>query len=171
MSVVEQVLGIAATAIERDNTRLTKYTDGSWPTAFLKSPEDWPPEKMAAFSGFLNGMLSGNTTQKERIHMVPGDVIEVNPDALKDEFDEWLARIIAFAMGMSPQALVREVNRATAETSRQVSIEEGLEPWMAWFKDLMDHLVQKVMGYPRLEFVWGQEPTLCRGIITSQKVI
>lgn len=157
MSVVEQVLGIAAAAIERDHTRLLKYTDGSWPGAFVKAPEDWDPEKLATMSGFLNGMLSGNTGQKVKINFVPGDVVKVGEETLKDEFDEWLARIIAFVMGMSPQALVKEVNRATAETSRQIAIEEGLEPWMLWFKSLMDYLVQVVLGYPRLEFVWGED--------------
>ena len=157
LSVTEMVLGIAAAAIERDHTRLTKYTDGSWPTAFLKSPVDWPPAKLAEFSGFLNGILSGNTREKSRVHMVPGDVIQMNADVLKDEFDEWLARIIAFAMGMSPQALVKEINRATAETSRQISIEEGLETWKIWWKDLMNHLVQHMLGYPRIEFVWDED--------------
>jgi hypothetical protein len=57
---------------------------------------------------------------------------------LKDEFDEWLARIICYCFSLSPQALIKQMNRATAETAKQTAQEEGLEPLKLWFKDTVD---------------------------------
>ena len=37
----------------------------------------------------------------------------------KDEFDEWLARIVCYAFSLPPTAFIRQVNRATAETRRK----------------------------------------------------
>ena len=35
----------------------------------------------------------------------------------KDEFDEWLARIVCYAFSLPPTAFIRQINRATAETA------------------------------------------------------
>jgi hypothetical protein len=36
-------------------------------------------------------------------------------EALKDDFDEWLARVICFAFSLPPTAFTKQVNRNTAE--------------------------------------------------------
>jgi hypothetical protein len=49
---------------------------------------------------------------------VPGGVaktfIQTKEPDLKGPFDEWLARIVCFAFSISPQALIQQMNRATA---------------------------------------------------------
>ncbi|MGC2411735.1 MAG: hypothetical protein WA459_03435, partial [Stellaceae bacterium] len=46
----------------------------------------------------------------------------------KDEFDEWLARIVCYAFSLPPTAFTRQINRATAETAQESSLAEGLWP-------------------------------------------
>jgi hypothetical protein len=38
----------------------------------------------------------------------------------KDDFDEWLARIVCYAFSLPPTAFTRQVNRATAEPRRRL---------------------------------------------------
>jgi hypothetical protein len=56
---------------------------------------------------------------------------DLHPDqgaGFKGLFDEWLARIVCFAFSISPQALTQQMNRATAETQKEIAEEEGLAP-------------------------------------------
>ena len=44
---------------------------------------------------------------------------------LKDDFDEWLARIVAFAFSLPPTPFVRQMNRGTAGADQDRGQEEG----------------------------------------------
>ena len=52
-------------------------------------------------------------------------------------FDEWLARIVSFFLDLAPGSHP-PVNRATAETQKELAEEEGLAPILAWAKALID---------------------------------
>ena len=43
------------------------------------------------------------------------------PDAPKDEFDEWLARIVCYAFSVSHQAFVNQTNRSTGEAQKEMA--------------------------------------------------
>ena len=73
----------------------------------------------------------------------------------KDEFDEWLARIVCYAFSLPPTAFTPQVNRATAEASQAAALEEGLAPLAGWVKRLIDSVIQDLMGHTDLEFVWS----------------
>src|SRR6516162_9880681 len=73
----------------------------------------------------------------------------------KDDFDEWLARIVCYAFSLPPTAFTPQVNRATAQTAQEAALEEGLAPLMGWVKRLVDSVIQKRMGHSDLEFTWS----------------
>jgi hypothetical protein len=75
----------------------------------------------------------------------------------KDDFDEWLARIVCYAFSLPPTAFTRQINRATAETAQEASLDEGQAPLMGWVKRLADHVIQDVTGDTDLEFAWAVE--------------
>ncbi|MBV9814087.1 MAG: phage portal protein, partial [Acetobacteraceae bacterium] len=79
----------------------------------------------------------------------------VKDSPIKDEFDEWLARIVCYAFSLPSTAFTRQVNRATAETAQEAALEEGLAPLMGWIKRLADHVIQDHMGQRDLEFAWS----------------
>jgi hypothetical protein len=72
----------------------------------------------------------------------------------KDEFDEWLARIVCYAFSLPPTPFIRQMNRATADTAQDAALAEGLAPLMGWVKRLVDHVIQDRMGHADLEFAW-----------------
>src|SRR6202043_1626986 len=75
----------------------------------------------------------------------------------KDEFDEWLARIICFAFSVPPQWGVKGMNRATAQNQSEQAEAEGLESTKEWVKDLIDEIVAEEFASPDLELHWLEE--------------
>jgi hypothetical protein len=92
---------------------------------------------------------------------VPGEtaakVVQTKEPQHKDDFDEWLARIICFAFSVPPQWATKAMNRATAENQSAQAEEEGLEPTKEWIKDLIDEIVAEEFSSPDLELHWLEE--------------
>lgn len=59
---------------------------------------------------------------------------------LKNEFDEWLVRIVCAAFSYPPQAFTALSNRSTAEQHEKTAEEEGLGPLKLWFADLANEI-------------------------------
>ena len=100
--------------------------------------------------------MSGNLARRRQTKFMPADfkLIEARQLSLKDQYDEWLARIICYAFSVPVSPFVSQVNRATSETLRQQAAQEGLVPLKAWVKNALDHVIQECMAEPGLEFVW-----------------
>ena len=159
MSPVEQVAGIVNIAINRQMSQLEYYTAGSVPDVVIGTPESWNAQQIADFQQYWDSILSGNTEERRRARFIPHGVTPtvLKADSLKDMYDEWLARVICYAFSLPPSALVKETNRATAETAKEAAQEEGLEPIKAWFKDLMDEVLARCFGADDLEWSWVDE--------------
>ena len=158
-SPVEQIIMTVNIALRRQVHQLQFYTEGNIPEALLGVPEDWNPDQIAQFQAFFDSVLEGNTAQRRKATFIPGGVAPtmLRPDGLKDEMDEWLARIVCFAFSISPQAMVKAMNRATADTAKDQALAEGLVPIMNWTKNLMNFLIWKFWGYTDLTFDWIQK--------------
>lgn len=158
-SHVEQVIMTVNIALRRQIHQLQYFTEGNIPEALIGVPEDWNPDQIKQFQEYWDSLLEGNTAQRRHAKFVPGGIkpTMLRGDTLKDEFDEWLSRIVCFAFSISPQALVKQMNRATAETAYDQATAEGLTPVMNWVKDLMDYVIQKYFGHDDLEFKWDEE--------------
>ena len=90
------------------------------------------------------------------VKFVPADfkLTETRQPPLKDQYDEWLARVICYAFSVPASAFVSQVNRATSETLRMQATQEGLVPLKAWVKSALDQVVQVYLEQADLEFVW-----------------
>lgn len=157
---VEQVLTTVNIALRRQIYQLQYYTEGSAPDLIFSVPDTWNPNQIKAFAEWWWSMLgNGNTAQKRKGMFVPAGVkpVDVKEQALKDLYDEWLARIICYAFSVPPQALVKEQNRATASTQKDMSKEEGLLPLMTYQKGVMDGILRDFFDAPDLQFSWSQE--------------
>lgn len=156
-SPVEQILTTVNIGLRRVTQQLVFFTTGSLPEALVGTPENWNPDQIRAFQDIFDAMMSGNLGKRAGVTFIPGgtDIHQFKTDAVvKNEFDEWLARIVCFAFSIPPSAFVKEVNRATAETAAEQSKEEGLAPLLLWAKAFVDELIQKHLGAHGYEFVW-----------------
>lgn len=156
-SPVEQIIMTVNIAIRRQIHQLQFYTEGNVPEALLGVPETWTPDQISAFQRYWDTILEGNTAQRRHLKFVPGGMTPIftRDPMLKDEYDEWLARVICYCFSLPPLPFVKQMNRATAQTSYDAALEEGLEPLMLWVKELVDTTIAKYWGWADLELVWA----------------
>src|SRR5215472_14829372 len=118
MSCVEQVLVTVNIGLRRRAQQLAYFTDGNIPDAVWQVPQNWTTPQIAEFQAYWDTVVNDAVTRR-KMRFAPGGVAPVMtrpPEALVDQFDEWLARIIAFCFSLPPTPFVRLVNRATGET-------------------------------------------------------
>ncbi len=122
------------------------------------------PDQIAVYQKYWDTYLEGDDAKRRKAKFVPGGVaktfIQTKEPDLKAEFDDWLSRIVCFAFSVSPQALIKQMNRASADTQKAQAEEEGLVPIMAWIKELVDSVVQDELDAPDVEFVFSGEDSV-----------
>jgi len=156
-SPVEQIVTTVNIALRRQAMQLEHFTEGNVPPGLLNAPDGWSPEQIRQFQEWFDSILAGNTGNRTRLVWGPsGAKYQAFKEApYKDEFDEWLARIVCYAFSLPPTAFTPQVNRATAETAQEAALEEGLAPFLGWVKRLVDGVIQTRMGHADLEFAWS----------------
>jgi hypothetical protein len=156
LSPVEQIAMTVNIALRRDMATLDYYRMGSVPDAFATLPKEWTVDQIKQFQEYFDALLSGNLGRRRMVKFMPADfkLTQTREPPLKDQYDEWLARIICYAFSVPVSAFVSQVNRATSETLRAQATQEGLVPLKAWVKGALDEVVQVHLRQPDLEFVW-----------------
>src|SRR4029077_20650435 len=69
-------------------------------------------EQVAQLQQYIDDMLSGNLAERSKLHWLPwATKWQAIKDApLKDDFDEWLARVVMFAFSLPPDAFIKQRN-------------------------------------------------------------
>jgi hypothetical protein len=162
MSPVEQVALTINIALRRDMATLDYYRLGSTPDAFATLPKDWTLDQIRQFQDYFDALMSGNLARRRMVKFMPSEfkLTETRQPPLKDQYDEWLARVICYAFSIPPSPFVSQVNRATSETMRVQAAQEGLVPLKAWVKSVLDQVVQVCLKQADLEFVWIGDDTI-----------
>jgi hypothetical protein len=158
-SEVEQIMLTVNVAIRRALFQLEYYREGSQPDAFLSLPKEWTADQIIGFQKHFDSQLAGNLSARRKLKMVPGDAKyqETKQPPMKDEYDEWLARIVCFTFSISPQPFVKQMNRSTAGTAHDAALQEGLLPLQRWVKSFIDPVIALDFGSPDLEFAWADD--------------
>lgn len=160
-SPVEQIITTVNIALRRQMHALEYYQSGSVPDALAGVPESWTADDIRRFQEYWDLLLSGENAERRKLRFVPGELSrnfkETKQPPLKDMYDEWLARVVCFCFSIEPTPFVAQVNRATAETSREQSISDGLEPIKNWVKSIIDDVLARYMDMVGYEFVWVED--------------
>lgn len=161
-SPVAQIMMTVNIALRRQISQLEYFTAGNIPEVLLSTPSSWSPKVLKEAQDYWDQLMDGVQAYKRRAKMIPGEmkptVIKENP--VKDEFDEWLARVVCYCFSLPPTAFVKQQNRATAESAQDVALQEGLAPLMTWVKDIMDMILAKYFKRPDLRFLWADSKSL-----------
>ena len=155
LSPVEQVVLTVNIAIRKTMFELNFFTEGNIPEAFCGTPETWTAEQVKNFQLWWDAMMEGDLAQRRKMKFVPIDpskMRETHQQDLKDDYSEWLVRILCFALSIPPTPFIRQLNRSTAQTSQQSAEDEGLMPLLKHIKGRLDWLLAKVFNLPKLEF-------------------
>ena len=148
-------------ALRRQLWQLDYFTEGSIPDALIGVPRGWTPDQIKQFQDYWDTEFAGDLAKRRRAKFVPGDtaakVVQTKEPQHKDDFDEWLARIICFAFSVPPQWATKVMNRATADNQSTQAEEEGLEPTKEWVKDLVDETMIPESFRMRLPIIRGYQ--------------
>jgi hypothetical protein len=162
-SKVEQIVTTVNIALRRQMTQLQYFTIGNVPEALMSVPDTWNPDQVAQFQLYFDSLMEGNTANRSKIKFLPMDTAkfkETRQSAIKDEFDDWLARIVCYAFSVPPEPFIKGVNRATAESSKEAAEEQGLQPNKRFIQRLMDSILATKFGLPDAEFVWETKESI-----------
>lgn len=169
---VEQVMTTVNIALRRQLFTLSYFTEGNVPDSIIQVPETWTPDQILTFQKHWDGYFTGDMATRRRAKFVPGGVgkgmFETKQPELTGEFDNFLHRIICFAFSVSPQALTKMMNRASADTQKEIAEEEGLQPILQWIKEFVDDLIAQEFEAADLEFAWDTDDSVDR---TTQATI
>lgn len=158
-SKVEQILVTINTFIRRAMFQLKYYTEGSQPDAFMGLPREWNLQNIRDFQEWMDSLLIGNLAQRRHIRFVPGEFKyqETKSPPLKDQYDEFLARIVCFTFAVAPDPFIEHVSRGAVEKSHTRALEEGLEPTQRYIKGVMDRILLEDFESPDLEFKYIED--------------
>ncbi|SHG91083.1 phage portal protein [Bradyrhizobium erythrophlei] len=159
LSPVEQVMMTVSIAMRRSVAQLEYFREGNQPDAVYGLPESWTPDQIQRFQDYWDGLYSGNLAMRRRMKFVAGEgkYTPTHEPPLKNEFDEWLVRIVCFAFSYPPQAFVALSNRSTAEQHEKTAEEEGLDPLKEWAGEMFNEIITRRFGDDDIEFAWTEE--------------
>ena len=109
MSPVEQIALTVNIALRRDAATLDYYRTGSAPDAFATLPKEWTVDQIRQFQDYFDALMSRQSRARRRmLKFMPADfrLIETRQPPLKDQYDEWLARVICYAFSVPASAFV-----------------------------------------------------------------
>ena len=158
-SRVEQVVNIINLALRRQLSQIEYYTTGSIPDMLLGVPDTWSVDQISQYQEWFDSVLSGNTADRRRAKFIPGGITphQTKDPVIKDNLDEWIARVVSYAFSISPDWAVAQVNKATAEIQKETALEQGVVPIKLWLSDVMDEILEKAFDAPELDFDWVED--------------
>ncbi len=160
LSAVEQILITINLGLSKQRFDLNWYTEGNMPEAAVFLPPTVPPNQVLEVQQWFDSMLAGDLAKRRRITFLPGfgdkdskpNLTFFKEALLKNELDEWLFKIICYTLGVTPQNVVKAMNRASAEAGANSAEEEGLDPKLQTISAMINQIIQVDMGYDRVEF-------------------
>jgi hypothetical protein len=159
-SPVEQIIHTIMIGMNRMVSQQALYTEGNLPEAIVGLPNEWGLEQVKSFQAFFDE-LAGNVSIKRRVRFVPGDAkfVQTKDPMIKDERDDWLARICCYAFSVAPNALTKMMNRASAQQIQQSAIEEGKLPMLGQLAELKTYLAHQYFGsdFADIEYAYNTD--------------
>jgi hypothetical protein len=121
-------------------------------------PDGWTVDQTKEWQEWMDSVFSGNLAERRKLLWAPaGAKYQAFKEApIKDDFDEWLARIICYCFSLPPTPFIRQMNRSTAQSDTERALEEGLAPLLVWSKRVADKILWEDLGFRDLEFAWGE---------------
>lgn len=156
---VAQIINYVEMSLRRMRSQIAYFTQGNIPDGFLEAPASMTTDQIESMQRYWDGLFSGNLEQRRHVWWVPNGTkySEMKEAPLKDEFDEWLIRIVCFAFSIAPTPFIKQMNRATADSSQESAAEEGLQPTMQYIARLMTRIIRYYCGFPDLEFAFVED--------------
>ena len=113
-SHVEQALVLLNMGIRFDMWNTAAFSDATVPMGLLKTPEKITPEQIQDIADYLNGVIGGNLSERQRIHPVPfgTEWQAIKPQEFNNDYAMYLIQLTCVALDVLPSELGFTPNRA-----------------------------------------------------------
>lgn len=107
-SPIEWIVQAIVQSIKHDMMRVTAFTEGNVPAAFVGLPSSWSVEQIKQFDAWYNALVAGDVARANRLMFLPhdgsGTPVQQFSQADMDNvsLDEWLMTVACWAYGNSP---------------------------------------------------------------------
>lgn len=162
LSPLEGVLSVVANLLNADNYNGTYFEEGSFPPVIIQILGQVNQRDVESYRQYLQSELMGNFHRPAI--MAGGQEAKIlnlkdlsNRDMEFMEYMKFLARLLAAAYGLSGQdiGLTDDLNRATAETQKDLSNQKGYSSILHLIKEIFNQeIIWKDFGFDDLEFDW-----------------
>ena len=150
LSPVQSCLDYAVMSVNRIVSQTEYFVSGNTPEMIIQTPENWTVDQVERFQNVFD-QAAGNLAKRRRVKFVPhsgSQPFETKGAMLKDDFDEWLARIFCDALSISPTPYIRQLNRSSSQTNQESAREEGTMGDLEWLEALLTRLCNEGMKIP-----------------------
>lgn len=167
----EQVIITVNIATRHSLYDLGYYTDGNLPDALWSFPETWTEQQIKDYQMYFDSLLSGRITGRSGgLRFIPaGNYITTKTQTWQYDFLEWLGRVIAWSYGVSPLPIARLTGRNPSEVLSSSMAESGIRGRMKIIARVMNRVITKILGRPRVEFVWMEDEAEDAATVTSRQ--
>ena len=170
-SPTEWVLITVNIALRSQLYDLAYYTAGTIPEGLFSISGNWSQDQLARFQDNFDAMLEGRDEARHKVRFVPpGEWHSTKSREWNYEFQEWLARVIAWAFGVSPMPIAKIMNRATAEMQEVSAIESGVRPLAEFVEDVLNDYLAGPLESPDLEAHFGADETEDPEVVKDRNV-
>lgn len=155
-SRVEQLIPTIDIALNRMLHKLSYYTHGSAPDSAIEAPVGWNMEQIKEFQNWWHDLLAGNLENRREGIMIPNGckITNLKELALKDDYDDYLIRLVCYSLSIQPSALIREQNRGKEEGQQEAQKAEGTKPLLDFFSSSFTRMIcRDLFKYPDIEIV------------------
>jgi hypothetical protein len=155
-SPVEQILITIHTQMLRQASQLSYFSDGTVPAGLASVPDGWSVDQVREWQDWMDAKFAGNLAERRKLLWAPaGSKYQAFKESpIKDDFDEWLARVTCYCFSLPPTPFIRQLNRSASQADQERAIDEGEQPLKMWLKRFLDGIIQDDLKYPDLEFTW-----------------
>jgi len=156
-SPVEQILVTIGIGLRKQMFLTDYYTSGNMPEALCFLPPTLAPSRIQEIQEWFDSVLAGDLAKRRRLMFLPGygagtsgsrnvrpNIVFPKEVLLKDALDEWLMQIVCYAFSVSPQNLMKQMNRASAESSATQAEKEGLRPTLVAVEDVHNQILAEL---------------------------
>lgn len=164
-SPVEHVLLTVNLALRHQLHSLEYYTSGNITDAILAMPKSLTEGQIKSWQQYWDDIVSGRSEKRSgNLRMIPGgdgfEYIATKAQAWTYEFEEWLARVICWAFGVSPMPIAKMMNRTTSEVMEISALESGPRPIVEFFtENVFRPYTEEVLGVSEVDVLVAEDET------------
>ena len=159
---LESLILQAEAAIRGTLYNLNYFRENNVPEGFLTLPDDVAQTKslVEEWQEWFDSLVAGDPRMTHRLKILPGGATytpaKKPEDMAFEKFELWLLQQTCAVFDVPPQdiGITYQVNKATSQTQQDLSVERGLLPLGSFVKELLDDVIQDVLGFDSLQFHW-----------------